>query len=282
MFFWWCNWNKRLLRAARMGRLDEICLSLDRGANINAKDKNGDTALHLAVGMGFRRIAERLIERGAQVNVFNNEGHTPLHMVGGIDFEVLMELLIANGAYVSAGVEDAKATPLHNAAFNGLIGMVRRLLGEGAEINARDGNHLTPLHWAAMQGHENIAALLIARGAEPDAEDRRGATPLFLASLHGHADLAEMLLNAGANPNIATTDDGSTPLHTATHHGHLDVAKLLVARGARLDARDHGALKPIEIAWEEARMDLYQFLKREQDQKKKHIPKAQANTGNKG
>lgn len=260
MFFLRTNWNKVLLKAARTGRLDEVRRALRNGADVNAQDRNGDTALHSAVAMGFRRIAERLIEAGAQVNVFNKEDQTPLHLVGGIEGETLLDLLISKGAYISAGVEAQKATPLHNAAFNGLLHIVRKLLNKNAEINARDGNLLTPLHCAAMQGHSEIAALLIARGAEPDTADRRGATPLFLAALHGHPDVAELLLVAGADPNMATWDDGSTPLHASTLHGQFEVAKLLVEHGARLKTPDYSGQRPMDIAWNKARMDIYRFL----------------------
>ncbi|NIQ41119.1 MAG: hypothetical protein GTN85_03450, partial [Pseudomonas stutzeri] len=71
------------------------------------------------------------------------------------------------------------ADPLHDAAGDGDVAAVKRLLALGHAINARDENEATPLHWAAYGGHAEVVRLLIARGADVYAnETQRWATAL--------------------------------------------------------------------------------------------------------
>ncbi|MEE8216502.1 MAG: ankyrin repeat domain-containing protein, partial [Acidiferrobacterales bacterium] len=65
--------------------------------------------------------------------------------------------------------QTALAGPLHDAAENGDLDKVKRLIGEGADVNARDDYSLTPLHFSAGAGHTAVVELLIAEGADVNA-----------------------------------------------------------------------------------------------------------------
>lgn len=121
------------------------------------------------------------------------------------------------------------ATPLHNAVWAGRADLVKQLIAQGADVNARhtDGGS-TPLDFAALRGETTIAALLIHAGARPDI------AAMHLAAARDNVEMVRLLLDAGADPN-ARDASGSAPLDEAAFHGVKEVAALLIARGAEVD-----------------------------------------------
>ncbi|WP_341815111.1 ankyrin repeat domain-containing protein [Wolbachia endosymbiont (group A) of Chalcis sispes] len=71
---------------------------MQKGANINAKDKNGNTSLHLAAMNGKIDVAKVLLKHNADVNAKNNEGKTALYYAAKYNHQELVELLLAHGA----------------------------------------------------------------------------------------------------------------------------------------------------------------------------------------
>ncbi len=66
-----------LHEAAAMGHLEVARLLLERGADVNAKNKHGFTPLHFAAGIGHTDVAKLLLEHGADVNAKDEHGRTP-------------------------------------------------------------------------------------------------------------------------------------------------------------------------------------------------------------
>ncbi len=185
------------------------------------------------------------------------------------------------------------AGPLHDAAEQGDIGQVKRLIDQGADVNARDDYDLTPLHFsvgaghteivelliaeganvnarhqmgtplhpAALFGHKAIAKLLIAAGADVNALSADGVTPLHFAAGKGHVNLAELLIASGAVVNV-TDKDGATPLHAAVLNGYRTLTELLIAHGADVNARTKAGLTPLRAATLEDHRDIVELLKR--------------------
>src|SRR3954466_7113684 len=80
-----------------------------------------------------------------------------------------------------AGSTSGFAGPVHEAARDGDLTRVERLVGEDPKlVQARDDHHLTPLHWAAANGHRDVMRSLIDHGADPNARTDLGMTPLLL------------------------------------------------------------------------------------------------------
>jgi serine/threonine protein kinase len=172
-----------LLLAASLNRKDMTEILLERGAEVNAKDSLGRTALHVAVSRRHSEVAELLLTEGADANVKDVEhGWAPLHAAAYNGDSKTAESLIANGADLS--VKDAKMgrTPLHVAAANGDSKMTELLIANGARLNAKDDSDgATPLHEAAVWGHKEVVELLLARGAAVNARTDSGWTPVHLA-----------------------------------------------------------------------------------------------------
>jgi len=149
--------DQQLLVAAEEGNSERIVELLDAGANIEATNILGWTALHIAASKGHEICVEMLLSHGANIETTNDYGNTALHF----------------------------------AAFNGHIACVEMLLSHGASIEATNNNGDTALHLAAFKGHEICVELLLSYGANVDAITNAGDTALRLAARH--KEIVEMI-----------------------------------------------------------------------------------------
>ena len=144
--------------AAYIGDLQRVEKFINGGANVDAKDREGQTALHYAAKAGQIAVAKLLIANGADVNA--GDDWTPLVEAAYCSKE-MVELLLAKGADINTG----KWTPLHGAVY-GHNDIVELLIAKGANVNARDGFGRTPLFYAQYQGRTKIVELLRKHGAK--------------------------------------------------------------------------------------------------------------------
>jgi cytohesin len=126
---------------------------------------------------------------------------------------------------------------LHQAAKDGNLEQVTKLIAAGADVNARDNRSQTPLHFAARNGHEEIARLLIAGGADVNVNmGDESWTPLLDAASKGHTKLVKLLLEKGAKVDVGD-DYGYTPLYYAIWSNDEESVRMLIAAGADVDKR---------------------------------------------
>ncbi len=144
--------------------------------------------------------------------------------------------LLKEGGDVNAAQGDGM-TALHWAAHNGDAELASMLLYAGANVSARTrlGGY-TPLHLAAQVGHASVIAPLVASGAPVGALTATGATALMQAAHSGSVESARILIENGADPNIKETANGQTALMFAAAADRVDVVKLLLQRGADISA----------------------------------------------
>ncbi|MBA3700409.1 MAG: ankyrin repeat domain-containing protein [Planctomycetes bacterium] len=157
------DWTK-LHSAASLGKAELITLLLDKGADINAKAKDGSAPLHLAVKRSHPVAVKLLFARGANPSAKDQEGNSPLHVASELYVPDMLKVLTDLGAMVNAR-NNENWTPLHLAANRGKREVVEYLLSAGADINAVAANGWTPLKVAANCGHLQLSELLRSRGA---------------------------------------------------------------------------------------------------------------------
>ena len=123
-------------------------------------------------------------------------------------------------------------TPLHTAAWNNDAAEAKRLIANGAEVNAKGKYGWTPLHRAAEGNAAEVAKLLIEHGADVNAKDNGGWTALYYAAWDYKAEILLMLIDNGADVN-AKDNGGQTPLDKAAKNNEAVIKKLLIANGAK-------------------------------------------------
>lgn len=154
------------------------------------------------------------------------------------------------------------AGPLHDAAREGDIDKVRRLITEGADVQAIDKETaLTPLIEAALAGHRDVAVLIIESGADPSGQDGKGFTALHAAAYTGHLDIVMLLIKQGVNVDDHKNKSGVTPLHAATEGNFLDIAKVLLSQDADINIEDGSGWTPVMRATFKSYPEMVKLLR---------------------
>lgn len=196
-----------------------------------------------------------LVEGGADVNAAEGDGSTALLWASHWDDLAMAQLLIGVGADVNAA-NDLGATPLWAASMNGSLVMVEALLAAGAEANKSLRLGETPLMIASRTGDPAVVALLLKHGADPNVRGPRAQTALMWAAARRHSDVVAVLIDHGAdvharsevwnqmmgNGTVAHPEHqrwfdhgGNTALMFAARVGDLASAKHLVDAGAKVN-----------------------------------------------
>ncbi len=208
-----------------------VALLAKKGADINAKDKDGLSPLRLALAAGHGPVAQLLASTGARQDVLT---------LAGLGRTGALAKVIQDGADTDAA-DGTGRTVVHYAAVNGRKEAVRLVLDQGARVDFADAHGgRTPLHYAAEHGHADVAELLLARGAAVNVIDSKGPSPVCMALDSLDEDVAKPLLESGADPRIGTTERGNTALYEAAALGYDDLVQRMLAKGAELDAGKNG------------------------------------------
>ena len=187
--------------------------------------------LHEA-GRGDAATVVRLLRDGADVDARDHEGRTALHVAAHAGNMEAVEFLILYGADVNARQRDGR-DPLHHAAAMGRLGAVNLLIANGAVVDAKDRNGVTPLGWALMVCARNdIVLRLIKKGAAVNDDFGRYGTPILIAIEQDELELVRTLTDHGADLNAADSK-ARTPLAWARRYASQEVVDLLIARGAK-------------------------------------------------
>ena len=240
---------------------------LANGADIEAADRNGWTALHYAAHEGLpnapktdeesSEVAYALIFLEANVDALSRGGETPLMVAATYNRKKTAEVLLAKGARVDPANTRSGMSALHRAASAGHEDMVELLLANGADMLRKTKDEQTALDLAAANGHRNVAALLSAVGMQPKVNaQHQNITPLMRAAWAGNGEMVSTLLAGGADVNAR--DSGHwTALHYAANDSRYyrtpdavaaEIAGRLLAGGAQIDPRSRRGLTPLFIA----------------------------------
>jgi ankyrin repeat protein len=220
-----------------------VTIRTGAGADVNARNERGGTALILAATVGNIDNVQALIAAGADVDAKNIEGDTALisaawnPVVGGDESGECVRALIAAGADVNARNSQGE-TALTRAARAGRVNSVEALIAAGSDVNAMTNKGNRPLTAAIFGRSVECVKILIAAGANVNSKDDDGFTPLMAASDEA---IMEALIAVGADVN-AETKKGETVLMKAKNNPIL--ADILRAAGALDSAGSLAAISP--------------------------------------
>ncbi|XP_043643652.1 E3 ubiquitin-protein ligase MIB2 [Drosophila teissieri] len=233
--------------ASHQGYVDLVSYLISKGANVNAVDKEGDSALHYAAFGNQPATMRVLLQHGAEVNFLNSShcsalhicahkktphcvrellqhnanvniqdsyGDTALHDAIGKENTEVVELL-CNAPNLDFTVKNNRGfNVLHHAALKGNVVAARRILLLSRQlVNVRKDDGFAALHLAALNGHAQVVETLVTEGqAELDIRNNRQQTPFLLAVSQGHAGVIERLVRLSCDVN-AKDEDGDNAMH---------------------------------------------------------------------
>jgi ankyrin repeat protein len=158
-----------------------------------------------AAQAGERETVRALLKDGADVNAAQGDGMTALHWSALSNDVETAEILLYAGANVKAATRLGAYTPLILASRSGHAAMVEMLLNAGSDANLATSTGTTPLMLAAASGSAGAVRALLARGVAVDAKEAtRGETALMFAAASNRASVVELLLEKGADPALTT------------------------------------------------------------------------------
>jgi len=154
--------------------------------------------------------------------------------------------LLTEGANVNAKTQE-DVTPLMYAAQNGNKEILEMLLASGASVNEKPTDGFSALSSACLFNHLDVAITLIENNADINTFNIYGATPLMIASAYGYYIIADMLLFYGAEKELKD-EYGNTALNSAATHGFFDIVALLLDKGADINTKDIYGFTPLMSA----------------------------------
>jgi ankyrin repeat protein/predicted Ser/Thr protein kinase len=264
--------NPLLLRTSkyREPKLAKTLLML--GADPNAEDLQGHTALFHAIVRDDLQTADLLIRQGADLS----KG-APLAWAAALGYEAAVGALMAAGADIELPL-DHGITPLMLASALGYTDTVRRLLEAGANIDARDsgitadayyltttfgravqdrrmgdldfrwpGKQLTSLMLAAEGGHLEIVRLLLDAGADPSLADSEGRFAKDRIGASHHDEIERLLLAIDSKP-IKVVEATSDALLQAAANGQTGRVRELLRKGKDVNDKDPDGLTALSAA----------------------------------
>jgi uncharacterized protein len=192
-----------LLAAAQRGDVAAVQREAAAKANLNQRDAQGRTPLHVATFAKKREVVRALAAAGSDLGAFENDRYDAVTIASVADDEETLRVLLALGASAKLTTSRYDGTALIAAAHLGHDGVVRQLIAAGAPLD-----HVNNLHWTAViesivlgdggPRHQATLRALIDAGANLQLADRAGRTPLQLAKERGYAAMVAMLEKAGA------------------------------------------------------------------------------------
>ncbi len=212
---------------------------IETGADVNARNKSGDSVLFLTVQKNNRQVGDILLERGADIFATNTQNNSPLRIALTSGGDIQDWLITSQTMNTTDGSGN---TPLHYAAEWKLDSSILRLVEKGAKINAVNSNGESALFSAVKGNSPSTINTLVRAGIETDvrsnlARDHLGNTPLHYAVRWNSLDAAQTLLSMGMEVD-AQNLSGKTALSDACRSSKKDMAILLMKNRADINAAD--------------------------------------------
>lgn len=134
--------------------------------------------------------------------------------------------------------DQRNCTALHYAADKGYIDIVKYLVSNGANAQAKDIDGDSPLHWASFAGKTEIIKILVLKGVDVNQKNNDKETPLHTAVRQGKKAVVRLLCEAGANPN-AVNNYLRSPIHFVRPENYsVEISRTLIENGADINLKN--------------------------------------------
>jgi len=215
------------------GNSMQINAILDQKAPVDARNRDGDTALHLAVRLNQKENGEFLMTRGANIFSLNSAGHSPLYIA--FTSKPIREWMINSNTILAR--DGLGNTMLHYAAQWNLLSAIPIIIKNGISVEDTNATGQTPIFMAITNDSPPTIKVLIDNNANIEARDTQGNSLLHAAVRWNALKSASFLIDNGIDTNVFSLN-GNTPLHDAVALGMSEIESLLIAKGANLEVRN--------------------------------------------
>jgi ankyrin repeat protein len=208
--------------------IDCIKAILDAGADVDLRDKGGNTVLHQASRNGHEVVVRILLDKkGVNINSQNNWGWCALSWASRYGHEAIIRLLYEREDIDLKGVEHINA--LSTAESDDKADLRHVFARKDPDANSRDNTseNSNEFTFQNLRTQEPVVRLLLdTEGIDVNFKDRSGTTALIWASRHGFAAVVGLLLER-KDIDIAADNAGLTALSVASQWGHTSIVNLL-------------------------------------------------------
>ena len=263
-----------ILTAAKNDCFDAVKFFLENGSGVNENgdpQKHFDSLLHIAVKCGDFELVKYVVEKGANVDYKNKERLTPLYYSLSMNYQNINDFLLSKGAVYDAdmlchaikenndsvfsflidcGIElkprRASETPLC-CAINKGIKFCEALLIKGADINLHGTEEDPPIIIAISKNRKSIVDQLLNKGVNCNVQGKNGNSTLIEAILNHNKEVAMAIIRLGVNVN-EKNNHGYSALHFASYFGYKEIVESLIRVGANVNDANYLGNTPLHYS----------------------------------
>ncbi len=185
--------------------------------------------------------------------------NTPLHIAAWNGFIEILKAYKDNKLIIETA-DHFGNTPLHLATIREQVPFLTKLLSYEPTANRKNADGRIPLHLASLKGGLDAIQLLLKYYPRPYEKDSHGNLPVHLSCIYGKIDAVKFFLKLYPDLISATNDDGKTLLHLASSYGHITITKLLITEGANMECKDAYGATPLTGASAQGHTDIVKLL----------------------
>jgi ankyrin repeat protein len=236
----------------------------DRSAAMDLRRGTTFVVVHGIAGKSMRRIRRLPIgdwwakyyttdngsNHGALFGTFGVDGRRDVaeFYFKDIDGRVIDRFRVISHVQRKDGIGASGSKELVEAAEDGDLEAVKKLLASGAAVDSRDRAGRTALMLALDEGEVETAHALMAAGADVMAKDAGGHTTLMFAAAGGEVSLIRELARRGVDVSARATNGTTALLSAASGEEPSELVSVLLELGANPDVRDETGRTPLLIA----------------------------------
>lgn len=217
---------------------------------LNASDGSGNSPLHYACEWKLDEAVSALIQKGANVNAVNANGESALFAAVKADSPSTINILVENGIITdtrsSLTRDHLGNTPLHYAVKWNSLQAAQSVISLGFDVNSQNLSGKTALSDCCRSDKKQMAVLLIQNGANVNSTDVTGRSVLVDAIQSGNEEMVSLLLEKGANPLIQEMN-GRNSFHEAALGGNIKIIDLIRSAGGNPLSRDTYGDSPFSL-----------------------------------